>query len=879
METNSLATTDNNELKCTDIVKVSNILRTFLAYPEDASEVAAKFAEKFFPKGENALCDLISKISVQFTNDSLSQNGTRTETFKAQENDNHFARHNCREMLSREKDACCQGRKICTHLLDFIILLMAAVGNLTATVEEASRKSEKKSIPVDLTEEEESTENSFKSFSLRIWKRGIQSTSLVRDKRSNETPKSDKGNQDNYVIVSESADKENNGKNLNEKVAHKSEKHEMKFTEQESVHQEQSSDDENTHRHYTHKSKDNTNAGDKQRKTSKRKLPRLIDSFFKSAPVDVEAPETGEVKWLENVRNLQEEKEALTRENNALQSQVNGLFRENNDIKSFLRKQQTELESLSQEYSLLQIHLDEQKQSTRHQTFLLNSRLERLQNAKVVADQRCLNLSLKQERLVVYEEHVTMICLRVIKTVRRELEDTRALFDAWPRERCSSSMANMTWDEFQINGEGMTLLDVHSSLQKEVLELVERYRTIKQALATAKDQVTFENNYDEQLTLDNSSTTESDSSCYVVRHDCVCTHGNEGHQLFNVENECVRCERCNREISFMMGVKTNRRGQVYGDDTKAFLDDLVNDDFSDWHNFGNSSSENEKQQTSNVNRREPCVSSVTADDSSAKNVVMPANVSKQSTPVVPKSSTTVGKKLPKEEIAETKKATRHVQSPPRKWSRFPRRTPEPSPCLMKKTYDYPKQTEATEDNHPPLETDIQESSDQLWQIELEQETWEEEQERKFKEKQNKVAQYLKTLQLESKKERWNTDKQSRRSSVSSEDSTTTSCSSSFSLSDHNTDLKYNSACTVEELVDHKMRDVENKFNSSICDAWVDDVELALLLIKKKSKQADAKKREVKNLFDDILEQKRVNYEKKTRLISSECVNAFSKNSK
>lgn len=52
-----------------------------------------------------------------------------------------------------------------------------------------------------------------------------------------------------------------------------------------------------------------------------------------------------------------------------------------------------------------------------------------------------------------------------------------------------------------------------------------------------------------------------------------------------------------------------------------------------------------------------------------------------------------------------------------------------------------------------------------------------------------------------------------------------------------------------------MKDVENKFNSSICDAWVDDVELALLLIKKKSKQADVKKSEVKSLFDDILEQK------------------------
>lgn len=57
----------------------------------------------------------------------------------------------------------------------------------------------------------------------------------------------------------------------------------------------------------------------------------------------------------------------------------------------------------------------------------------------------------------------------------------------------------------------------------------------------------------------------------------------------------------------------------------------------------------------------------------------------------------------------------------------------------------------------------------------------------------------------------------------------------FFFFDYNIDLKYNLVCIVEELVDYKMKDVENKFNSSICDVWVDDVEFVLFLIKKKFK--------------------------------------------
>lgn len=58
--------------------------------------------------------------------------------------------------------------------------------------------------------------------------------------------------------------------------------------------------------------------------------------------------------------------------------------------------------------------------------------------------------------------------------------------------------------------------------------------------------------------LDNNLIIELDFSCCVVCYYCV--YGNEGCLFFNLENECVRCEWCNREIFFRIGVKINRKG-------------------------------------------------------------------------------------------------------------------------------------------------------------------------------------------------------------------------------------------------------------------------------------------------------------------------------
>ena len=563
---------DNNKLNCKDVVKVSEILYSSFANPEQAAANAIAFADRVCPK-DKTLFDFISRIS-RFNNDNLSQINTKTETCKAREIQDHYTRGDCEE-AAKEKEVCCQGGKICTHLLNFIILLMAAVGNFTGTVGETSWKSNNASIPADSPADEEKTENSFKSFSLRILKKGVKSAGLFRDRTSTEPHRNDdKSSQDNTVITFENNKETGHKDVLIMKEVHKSKKNEIKFTDEgtkvtELSHHladialssmEQSSDSESIHKHYAQTSEDNTDAGGTQQKTPKRKISNLIDSFFKSASVDVESEETGEARWRETVKHLQLEKETLVKENSALQSQSKGLIRENNESKISLERLKKEKENLSREYNQLRVQLDEQQRNTRHRTFMLNSGLERLQHAKLIADQRCLNLSLKQERLVVYEQHVTMICLRVIKTVRKELEDTRTLFDVPKAKSCSHSMANPIWGECLVDGEGLTMFEAHDRLEKEVLELVERYRAITQALTTAKVDETRDENYDEHVMTDNNSTTESGSSCYVVHHHCVCAHDNGGQEFFNLENERAKCERRSRERSFRMGKKIEKRG-------------------------------------------------------------------------------------------------------------------------------------------------------------------------------------------------------------------------------------------------------------------------------------------------------------------------------
>lgn len=62
---------DNNEFKCIDIVRVFDVLCLFFVFLEDVFEDVVKFVKSFFLGGENVLCDLIFKILVWFSNNSL----------------------------------------------------------------------------------------------------------------------------------------------------------------------------------------------------------------------------------------------------------------------------------------------------------------------------------------------------------------------------------------------------------------------------------------------------------------------------------------------------------------------------------------------------------------------------------------------------------------------------------------------------------------------------------------------------------------------------------------------------------------------------------------------------------------------------------------
>lgn len=289
--------------------------------------------------------------------------------------------------------------------------------------------------------------------------------------------------------------------------------------------------------------------------------------------------------------------------------------------------------------------------------------------------------------------------------------------------------------------------------------------------------------------------------------------------------------------------------RVYGEDTEAFLDDLLNDDFSDWHlneqNENNSETAKHHDQTYKQNL-EPSLTTEDKNIEPVRKTVL--ETVKGEEPAIGKETST----RPNLDLSIT------PAQPQKRWTRFPKRVPTTPDLTHKnssqKTDGSVEHSSTNKDGDAcSIESDILDASDLLSRMELPHDAWEDERDSNFEARHKKMESYLQHLRHDDQKKRERKiDEPFRRNSVSSVESSTTSVSSSSSSS---LDMRYASACTVEELIDCKMKDVEEKFNNNICDAWVDDVELALMLIKKKSKRKNLKNNEAKELLNSILEQK------------------------
>ena len=591
----------NNALSCEDVMKVAGILRSSLANPQHAIEDARSFAETVSP-ADKTLNEFIAKIVCRGDDSCveetrLSQINTTAEIYTARITHNGTNSQHGEEAW-KKKNICRHGQ-LCTQLLDLVILCMAAARNFPA--KERNLNSTGKSVPADssLDEEPEKAGNSFRVFSWKMWKKGIKSVGLLRDKASAAVPEDDVRSKKDGIDITV----ENNNKEVEDnddlKGAQKRQHNVINLAEKETnsplVEKISSStvgrSSENTIIQEavqgSHMSKDNIRAGGTSQKRARKKLPNLVNSFLKSDLIDGGAEEENE-HTTATLKKLQLEKEMLKEEKNALQSETERLIKENREIKASLRSVEAEKENLTREYTQLQAQCEEHERRSRQHTFMLNTRLERLQHAKLAADQGCLKLSLKQERLVVYEQHVILMCLRVMKTIKLELEETRDLFNvANIAADCCCSVVNSTWDEDPSDGEGLTMFEAHHRLEKQILELIKRYRTVIRLLTAVKQSecdnpeansqlfTIGEGNrdslpqYEEHFELHSAPTTESDSSCCVSIYDGVLTRDIQHNGLLNTGNRRAANER-RRNVLATSKNTAKRSGKDVGNHEEPF---------------------------------------------------------------------------------------------------------------------------------------------------------------------------------------------------------------------------------------------------------------------------------------------------------------------
>ena len=484
MEAYPLSPRNNAELRCKDVIEVFEIVRSKLGNHKQPVEQARLFAKMLGPSG-NTINHFISKISC-LTNKRVElslfqQIKTTTESLISEQDSTGHSAGLDDHGATKESSLIC-GNKVClSHLLDLVIVLMAAAGNFTTANSEASAEPKDKTDEADF----ENTANPFKTFSLRLWRRGVKSAGLLRDKTkttvserdTEENCKNDavatcdgiyENKEENEIrqcgsqqVASKSfTGKEVNGKNNN-------------LTEKRSLRSLPSSLGNENFERTIEASRDNNlvQASQHAQKKQRRKLPQLKESF---------AGKTTEEKGslTVSVKKLQIETETLRNEAQALRSQLEVLVKDNTDVKDSLAREKTERENAIQKCKELQRKLDEHDKGSRERAFLLNSRLERLQHAKLAADQGCLKFSLRQERFEVYEEQATLLCKKSIEIVKKELEERRGLYAAEQR----------TFDDFPSTGDGLTMYEAHRELQNNIVELIKRYRADLKLLTGTRDE-------------------------------------------------------------------------------------------------------------------------------------------------------------------------------------------------------------------------------------------------------------------------------------------------------------------------------------------------------------------------------------------------------
>lgn len=282
---------------------------------------------------------------------------------------------------------------------------------------------------------------------------------------------------------------------------------------------------------------------------------------------------------------------------------------------------------------------------------------------------------------------------------------------------------------------------------------------------------------------------------------------------------------------------------VHGKDTEAFLEELVQDEFLDWH-LGDA-----KKDTTPKIKRE-------SDDHPGETLTgiknlgqKPLEDAKKTGQLGAKKETTTAKR---EKSVPIKPSS--TPQPQRKWTRFPSRLSSPDDTAPEQQTANATCMETDEVDSGSRDINKNSSTDPglNFMDTMQENDWEDESHAKLGITHKTMERYLEGLWHDVKKGHPDI-RTTRSSSTTSLDSIVSSSSSNSQDQGH--DRKYLLARTEEELIDCKMRDVHKKFSENICDNWADDVELALMIMKRQAKGRNIKNGEMKKLLNNILEQK------------------------